>query len=115
VTDYANLVRMLYAKLGTWKAVAEACNVEADFPESYYWRIANGKLKAPGAKARRGIVSGARSRLGPLITGLKLPRERAERGGIAITRNLWLRLRAVRIRENWTWDQLAEKALECLE
>jgi len=114
--DTQELVRALYEELGRWQAVADACSTEGvEHSASYYWRVASGALKTPGEKTRRGIVAAARELLDCDLTAVKSSTRRATRGGIAITRNLWERLYAVRIRDNLTWNELAEKALASLE
>ncbi len=114
--DTQELVRALYDDLGRWQAVADACNRDGRrHSAGYYWSIANGKIRKPDNATRRGIVAAARERLPALSSPMKGPTRRVARGGIAITRNLWNRLYAVRIRDNLTWDELAEKALASLE
>ena len=47
----AELVAALYAHLGTWQLVADACNERRDYSRTYYWRIARGTLHASAETA----------------------------------------------------------------
>ena len=115
MTDYAAMVTALKEQLGTWQAVANACNTQGhDYTPAYYWRVDNGDIKTPGRKARLGIAAAVVAALGGDVTGLKSPQERAPRGGLACGRSLWERLRDFKIRMSWTWDELLERALGLL-
>ena len=48
------------------------------------------------------------------ISALTSTESARDRGGIAIERGLWLRLRELKIRQNWTWDQMLERAHELM-
>ena len=47
----AEAVAALYRALGTWQAVADACNDGRDYSRTYYWRIARGTLPASAGTA----------------------------------------------------------------
>ena len=112
MTDAAELVAALYAKLGTWQAVADACNGKAlRHSAGYYQQVAVGRIAKPSKATRAGMVSATESQ----ESLLKRAEMRVPRGGIVVQRSLWLRLQAVRLRESWTWDELLERALELLE
>ena len=110
MTDYAEAVVALYDTLHTWEHVAVACGFTPK-QKSYFRKISLGEIKRPGIRARRGIAKATARH----VTGLLLPTARVARGGLTIRHSLWLRLRAVKLREGWTWDKLMEKALEVFE
>lgn len=56
MTDYAALVTALYAELGRWQAVADACNGTAlTHSAGYYYQVATGRIKKPSVETCVGI------------------------------------------------------------
>jgi hypothetical protein len=114
VTDYANLVRMLYAKLGKWQEVADVCNRHGqEHSPGYFWSIAKGKIKQPAKGALRGIREAFAEQEG-LSLAVKDTRPREGRGGLTCRRSTWLGLRELKTRIGYTWDELLYEALEML-
>ena len=115
MTDAAALVTALKAKLRTWQAVADACNTQGhEFDPSYYWRIADGRIKMPGARGRRGIAAAAESVLRVDITGLNGAREREPRYGLTVRHSMGLATNQWRIAHRLGWDEWMERAQELM-
>ena len=114
VSEYAGLVAALYAKLHTWQKVADACNNGRDYKPAYYWRIARGKIKTPGARGRRGIRAAVESELPSILTGLNAPTEREARYGLAVRRSRGLATNQWRKERGLTWDQWFQEADELM-
>ena len=54
--DYAALVAALYAHLGRWQAVADACNGDnLSHSAGYYYQVASGRIQMPSIEACAGI------------------------------------------------------------
>jgi hypothetical protein len=99
VTDYAVLVRALYDVLGTWQAVADACNNGTQHSAGYFQQVARGRIRKPGAATAAGIERATecpesllkcdfsrvsfKTRIGRHSTRLRLKNERNRRGEIA--------------------------------
>ena len=55
--DYRAPVMALYTELGTWQAVADACNgTNLTHSAGYYQQIATGRIQTPSADTRAGIA-----------------------------------------------------------
>jgi len=114
-TDYAALVTALYRALGTWQAVANACNTQGhDYSTNHYRKIANGDTKRPGAKSRRGICAAIESSTDCRITRLYSPVARTRYGGLAIILSLRDSIRQWKNDHSMTWNEWAEKAHELM-
>jgi hypothetical protein len=109
VTDYAALAKALHARLGTWQAVADACNNGRAYSRTTYWRIGNGTLPASPAIAK------AISRVAAEVTHVTSPRRRATRRGLSVTPETFERLAAVKSARGVTWDALLDEAARLLE
>ena len=109
--DYAALVAALREELGIWQAVADACNGDAlTHGAGYYHQIESGRIKNPSKQAKEGI----RLAVASAKTLLKLPRLRAQRGGLVCRLSLRAELQKLRKRKCWTWDQTLDEALVLL-
>jgi hypothetical protein len=109
--DYAALVSALYDELGTWQAVADACNNGTQHSAGYFQQVARGRIRKPGAATAAGIERAVAS----AETLLKCPRTREARGGLTCRRSTWLKLRSAKNRRGATWDELLEEAVKLLE
>ena len=110
MTDYAGLVRTLHAKLGTWQAVADACNNGRAYSRTTYWRIAQGTLPASPA------IAEAISRVAAEVTHVTSPRTRDERKTVHCCCDTFKRLAAAKsARGDVTWDALLDEAAYLLE
>ena len=110
MTDYAALVRALYEHLGTWQAVADACNNGREYSRTTYWRIAQGTLPASPAVAEAII------RVASKVTPVTKSRRRAARRGLTICPSTFARLAAAKTaRGDVTWDALLNEAAYLLE
>lgn len=109
-TDYAALVRALYEHLGTWQAVADACNNGRAYSRTTYWRIAQGTLPASPAVAEAII------RVASKVTPVTKSRRGVTRKGLSVTPATFERLVAAKIaRGGITWDALLDEAARLLE
>ena len=111
MTDYAELVRGLYDALGTWQAVADACNNGTRHSAGYYQQIAKGRIRKPGVSAVEGIERAVAS----AETLLKRPWEREARYGFTILRCIGVRIASWRKAHGMTMNEWAEKAQELME
>lgn len=113
MTDAAALVRALYQRLGRWQRVADAVNAADGVEHSagYYWQVASGRIERPSDATVASIKAATESpeRL------LKSNFSKKSRFGLTVDRNVGLRLRSVKIRNGWTWDELGLAALKVLE
>jgi len=110
MTDYAALVRMLYDKLGTWQAVADACNNGHAYSRTTYWRIGNGTLLASPAIAEE------IDRIAAQVTHVTSPKRRATRRSLSVTPATFGRLATAKsARGDMTWDALLDEAATLLE
>jgi hypothetical protein len=104
----ADMVKRLYEELHTWEEVARVCNGdELDRKPSYYWRIAEGKIRHPGAAGLRAIIRGVNEASPSLITELNAPYVREPRFGLVVGRARGLRMRKLKSRLGLTWDEAA--------
>jgi hypothetical protein len=110
VTDYAALAKALHARLGTWQAVADACNNGRAYSRTTYWRIAQGTLPASPA------IAEAISRVAAEVTHVTSPRTRDERKTVHCCCDTFERLAAAKsARGDVTWDALLDEAARLLE
>lgn len=116
MTNYAALVAALYDKLGTWQAVANACQQGVEyFAPNYYRKVSRGEIKKPGAAAMRGIWAASEKHLAPDITRLYAPTHVLHRKGLVLSPAVFTRLEAVKIARGLTWDAVGERAAQLLE
>lgn len=116
MTNYAALVAALYDKLGTWQAVADACQIGADyFAPNYYRKLARNMIKKPGSAAMRGIWAASEKHLAPDITRLYAPTHVLHRKCLVLSPAVFTRLEAVKIAHGLTWDALLDEAARLLE
>ena len=110
MTDYAALAKALHARLGTWQAVADACNNGRAYSRTTYWRIAQGTLPASPA------IAEAISRVAAEVTHVTSPRTRDERKTVHCCCDTFERLAAAKsARGDVTWDALLDEAARLLE
>ncbi len=109
MTDCAALVRVLHNKLGTWQAVADACNNGRAYSRTTYWRIGNGTLPASPA------IASAIDRGAAQVTHVTNPRRRATRRGLSVTPETFERIAAAKSARGVTWDALLDEAARLLE
>ena len=110
MTDYAALAKALHARLGTWQAVADACNNGRAYSRTTYWRIAQGTLPASPA------IAEAISRVAAEVTHVTSPRTRDERKTVHCCCDTFKRLAAAKsARGDVTWDALLDEAAYLLE
>ena len=110
-TDYAARVQALYAELGTWRAVATACDGAFWRPRgSYYRSIAKGAIKRPGAISRRRIVAAYHKHCRSDVTGCYNALERTLRHNVSLKPVLGASINQWRSEREMTWDQWHEKA-----
>ena len=109
MTDYAALVRVLKARLGTWQAVADACN-DGTLRHSagYYQQVAIGRIRKPEAAE-------ANKRTAVAETPLKCPRTRDARYSLTVRRSRGLAVNRWRIGHELEWDEWMEKAHELMQ
>ena len=106
----AALVTALYDKLGTWQAVADACNDGRIYSRTYYWRIARGTLPASSETAE------ALARVAREVTHVTKPRRRVARKNVSVSLDVAARLEAAKsARGDVTWDALMDEAAGLLE
>lgn len=110
MTDYAALAKALHARLGTWQAVADACNNGREYSRTTYWRIAQGTLPASPAVAEAII------RVASKVTPVTKSRRGVTRKGLSVTPATFARLAAAKTaRGDVTWDALLNEAAYLLE
>jgi hypothetical protein len=114
--DPAALVQRLYAKLGRWQRVADACNRgDVEHSAGYYWGVAKRQITRPSTATRRAIAAAATEALASLSVPLKDTRTRVAVKNIVLSPAIWERARDWKNARNLTWDEWAERAQAALE
>ena len=109
----AEAVAALYRALGTWQAVADACNdgTGASHSAGYYQQVATRRIRKPSEATRAGITRALVS----VERLLKRRLAREARGGLAVRLTTRERLRESKDARGWTWDRTLLEAAELME
>jgi hypothetical protein len=111
-TDYAALVTSLYDKLGTWQAVADACNGKRlHHSRGYYQQVATGRIQKMQTETKAGIERALACPTLALTSNVsKVPRF-----GLVAEHSLGTAVNQWRNRHDLTWNEWLRKAHELMQ
>ena len=112
MSDYGTLVTALYARLGTWQAVATACNDgELHHSRGYYQQVASGRIRKPSAETCAGIENAPESLERPLTSNVS----KRQRGNVSFSIDTRRGIGEIRNAQGLTWAELGDIVLEMLQ